>query len=347
MVKQADIAKKLNISRTTVARALAGRNVSPKTRQQVLRLAKEMGYVHNSAASSLPAQGRKLVCAFLIATIDEGYSSEMEAGIREVNRIWNGYNFEVRVFFTDICRKGDQCTEQMDLFYKVLAQEPADGVIFSALCQDNLKRATEYCGEKDIPLMTLDLIAKDAGLCHIGVDYHTMGVQSASLLAGMMRREGELLILNYDDGYGLSRVRMEGFSQRMADFVHVRKREVYLPDIGYESYRQILARELKRMKPNAIYAPYKMDHVVRALDEFGWPHDCVMISNGINDNIERYLFDDRIVSIVSARPYYCGAIAANNFFRYFFRPMEMQRGEILIPCDIYMKENYTGFRNVF
>ena len=49
-----DIAQKLNISRSTVSKALSGRSdVSKKTREKVLILAKELNYVPNLTAVNL------------------------------------------------------------------------------------------------------------------------------------------------------------------------------------------------------------------------------------------------------------------------------------------------------
>lgn len=347
MVTQGDIAAKLNISRTTVARAFSGQNVSLKTRQQVLALAKEMGYVHNSAASSLPARGQKQVYAFIISTIDEGYSSQMEAGIQEITKMWNGYNFTVHIMRTDIKQTGDQCAAQLALFYDTIRNNEVDGVILSALNSRNLEAVTEYCQKHSIPLMTLDLIEKGSGLCHIGVNYSELGAQSASLLANLLSREGKILVLNYDDGYGLSRTRMEGFYDKLAQFSRISWKEVAVTDIRYSTYLDALREYLATYDPDAIYAPYKMDHVVGAVREVGISKEYRMISNGINQDVEAYLRDDKITAIVSARPYYIGAVAANNFFRYFFRQMEVQENEIKVASAIYMKENYPGVHEIF
>jgi DNA-binding LacI/PurR family transcriptional regulator len=52
-----DVAKQLNLSITTVSRALDGySDVAEETRQQVIRVAREMGYVPNRAARQLRRQ---------------------------------------------------------------------------------------------------------------------------------------------------------------------------------------------------------------------------------------------------------------------------------------------------
>ena len=110
-VRQADIAQTLNISRTTVARAFSGKNISPKTKKLVLSTAKKMGYVPNLAAEMLAKKGMKTVYAFIIGTIDEGYAKQMLEGIQEISQLWNGFNYHIEICVTDIREQGDKRQE--------------------------------------------------------------------------------------------------------------------------------------------------------------------------------------------------------------------------------------------
>lgn len=345
MVKQGDIARRLNISRTTVARAFSGKNVKRETQERVFDMAKRLGYVHNSAATSLALKSSKRVIAFIIKTIDEGYSNQMEEGIRDVLHLWNGYNFEIEVQLTDINGRGDKCREQMDLFHDAM-KRGCDGVIFSALSDANSAEATSYCRKHDIPLMTLDLLHRRSALCHIGPSYYDFGGQSAAYLAGLVRKRGRILTLSYDDGYQLSATRMRGFFDKLREYPAIECRNVDVRSITEAAYRKALAEHLPGFAPDAVYAPYKMDNVAHALLDL-WPdRDVVMISNGINRKIEDYLFGGVISGIVSVRPYQLGAVAANNFFKYFYRATEMLHGDVDVGCDIYIKENYQKVRRI-
>ncbi len=80
-----EIAKELNLSVTTVSRALAGYpDVAEKTRQRVIRKAHEMGYVPNVAAQHLQRQKANAI-GFIIPTSGPRFSdpffSELIAGI--------------------------------------------------------------------------------------------------------------------------------------------------------------------------------------------------------------------------------------------------------------------------
>ncbi|WP_313756070.1 LacI family DNA-binding transcriptional regulator [Tissierella sp.] len=347
MVKQQDIADKLNISRATVSRALKGQNVSEKTRQLVLKEAEKMGYVANSAATVLALKNTKKVYAFIIATVDEGYGQQTYEGIKEASNIWQGYNLEIEVIFTDINIDKNQCKTQIEQFYEVIETNSADGIIFSALSKENMEIVTMECKKRNIPLMTLDMIYKNSELFHVGPDYYNLGTYSAAYIANLMMKKGKILILSYDEGYELSKERMRGFHEKLKEYPLIQEYDVELDTMSRESYFEALNKYFYKYNPIAIYAPYHADYIGEFLNRKGLKDKVILITNGINKEIENYLFDGTIDGIVSARPYFLGAVVANNFHKYFYRPREIFKGEIDVACDIYIKENYIRYDKIF
>lgn len=347
MVTQLDIAKRLNLSRATVSRALKGENVSDKTKQMVLEEAERMGYMPNEAATVLALKNSKFVYAFIIATVDEGYGEDTYEGIKAAVNMWRGYNLKVEIIFTDINIQGDQCQEQLNQFYEVIENNQVDGIIFSALSKENMDIVSEKCKERKIPLMTLDMIHKDSSLCHVGPDYFNLGTYSAAYIASLMRKQGKILILYYDEGYELSKERMNGFYHKLEAYPLIQERVVVLDNMSTSSYRSTLEKHFYEYEPIAIYAPYHADYVGDFLKDHGLEYQVNLISNGINEKIEEYLFDGTIDGIVSAKPYFLGAVVTNNFFKYFYRYKELLRKDIDVACDIYIKENYKRFDKIF
>lgn len=345
-IRQSDIADKLHISRTTVARALAGRNVSEETRESVLKAAKEMGYVPNIAAGVLAQKKSKLVHCFIIGTIDKGYSKMMIKGISDTVKNWSDYSYRIHIVVTDINSPEDKCKEQLKQFHETVSDEKPDGIIFSALCKKNLDEVSCYCEKNKIPLMTLDAIYKNENLCHIGSDYYHFGETSAAYLIGLMKKSGRLLTLSCDEGYNLSTLRMEGFLNRIKKCKEIECRNIKADNISYDTYKKIIRQQVDDFMPDAIYAPYKMDYVVQIIQEFYPEKEFIMISNGINKKIENYLHQGIISGIVSNRPYSLGTYAANNFFNYFYRPMELKKQVIDVGFDIYIKENYSNNKEI-
>ncbi len=79
-----DIAKKLGKSHSTVSRALHGHpGISPSTTKQVRKLAREMGYVPNSAARDLKNK-RSRAIGLVIQHLDNPYIEPMVKGIEDI-----------------------------------------------------------------------------------------------------------------------------------------------------------------------------------------------------------------------------------------------------------------------
>jgi len=89
-----DLARKLNISPSTVSRALAGKpGVSAELRQKVQNLAKEMDYVPNVAAKSLKTKKTKTI-GLIISDIRNPFFLDVMRGVESV-LFPRGYKFIV------------------------------------------------------------------------------------------------------------------------------------------------------------------------------------------------------------------------------------------------------------
>src|SRR5688572_5948405 len=93
-----DVAKKLNLSITTVSRALDGySDVAPQTRELVTKTASKMGYFPNRAARQLRRQKADTI-GFVIPSIskrfDEPFFPEFISGLGEES---SGQNFDLLV----------------------------------------------------------------------------------------------------------------------------------------------------------------------------------------------------------------------------------------------------------
>ncbi|BCD90527.1 hypothetical protein fh0823_06660 [Francisella halioticida] len=100
---QKDIAKKLNISRTTVSRALMDNgSIKPETKQKVLSLAKDLSYSKNLMGSSLATKNSKKIYAFIIKSINKNYCLDIKAGLLRASKEFEDYNAIINVIETDI-----------------------------------------------------------------------------------------------------------------------------------------------------------------------------------------------------------------------------------------------------
>lgn len=346
MVTQEDIAKKLNISRTTVARAFAGKKVKEETRQKVLEEARKMGYEKNFVAARLASSKKISIYAFMMATIDEGYYQEIVNGMTDSLKTWGDYNFAIHIITTDLRGKNPD-DEQMEQFFKAIHTDQVDGVILSAITQTNLNWVSRICEEKNIPLMSLDCLFINDKFCHVGSDYFVVGTYSAAMIANLMGGKGNLLTLSYDEGFDMAPQRMKGFFHKMKEFEEIQVQNIDLKEMSLDCYMQTLEEACQESFPKAIYAPYHVEYIAEFLKKHQMQHKVITISNGVNSTVEEHLMSGAINAIVSVRPYIIGSIACNNFFRYFFRPDEVEYGIIDPTCIIYLKETYVKHDRFF
>jgi DNA-binding LacI/PurR family transcriptional regulator len=86
-----DIAKKLNVSHSTVSRALNGSSlISQSTTERIRQIAAEMGYFHSAAARSLKTN-RTQALGVIVSNVDDPFFGEILQGIEEVAQN-NGYS---------------------------------------------------------------------------------------------------------------------------------------------------------------------------------------------------------------------------------------------------------------
>ena len=103
MVTQKEIAEKLGISRTTVARAINGSPlIKEETKKKILELVKETNYEKNYVGSSLAGKKTKKVCALVVESKNEFYTSEIKRGINLAIKEYKAYNYKIEIKTTDI-----------------------------------------------------------------------------------------------------------------------------------------------------------------------------------------------------------------------------------------------------
>ncbi|MHB1376840.1 MAG: LacI family DNA-binding transcriptional regulator [Candidatus Humimicrobiaceae bacterium] len=120
VIRIKDIAEKLNISESTVSRALANHpRISAKTKAQVLGIAKKFNYRPNLIAKSLKIRSTKTV-GLIIDDITNPFYPEIVKGCEEVANK-NGLNI--------ILCNSDYNQEKEDKYINILLSKRVDGVL--------------------------------------------------------------------------------------------------------------------------------------------------------------------------------------------------------------------------
>lgn len=144
-----DIAKELNISKSTVSRALANdKNVSKETKEKVLSLARQMGYKRNEMAVNL----RKMYTQTIGIIVPEMVTPFFLHVIITIQKVLNDNGF--KVIITQSHEDAD--SELYNL--KLLESYRVDGIIMSICDKD--KNLKEYIRlkESNIPIVFFDRV---------------------------------------------------------------------------------------------------------------------------------------------------------------------------------------------
>ena len=168
-----DVAKKLNLSITTISRALDGyEDVSDQTRQRVIKTAGEMGYAPNRAARQLRRQKTETI-GFIIPSIakrfNEPFFMEFISGLgEELSR--NNYDLLVSNATTD--------DGERKLYDRWTNSRKVDGFILNRMRKHDWR--VNYLSRLGIPFVGL-------GKSHDGIDYPCVRIDGADVYLALMQ----------------------------------------------------------------------------------------------------------------------------------------------------------------
>jgi LacI family transcriptional regulator len=160
-----DVAKRLNLSITTVSRALDGYNdVAEQTRQLVVETAREMDYVPNRAARQLRLQKAESI-GFIIPSIskrfEEAFVTEFIAGLGE-ELSTRDFDLLVSNAITD---EGER-----NLYHRWVNSHKVDGFILNRVHRHDWR--VNYLSQEGIPFVAL-------GKSHDGLKYPCIRIEGA------------------------------------------------------------------------------------------------------------------------------------------------------------------------
>jgi LacI family transcriptional regulator len=160
-----DVAKRLNISITTVSRALDDYDdVAPKTRQRVIQTAQKMGYSPNRAARQLRRQKAETI-GFILPTsakrFDEPFFTEFISGLGEA---LSEQNFDLLV------ANAKTVEMELDLYQRWLQSHKVDGVVLNRIQQKDWR--VQYLASVKFPFTAL-------GRSQDGMDYPCVRVDGS------------------------------------------------------------------------------------------------------------------------------------------------------------------------
>lgn len=201
------------VSVGTVDRVIHSRGeVNKSTRENVLRIIKEIGYRPNLLARSLALKKSHRIIALLPKGKEAGnpYWELPKTGIFKAANELDDYNIEVVLKHFD--------TDSRDSFvrqYKRILSDKPHGVIFSPVFTKEALTFSKACNTEDIPFVLIDSNLEEANaIGYFGQNTIQSGYLAAKLMSYGLSENSTILIVNLTNDQSVTthlRKRKEGF----------------------------------------------------------------------------------------------------------------------------------------
>lgn len=201
-----DLARELGVAVSTVSRALNDHpNISKDTKDQVLKLAKEMNYKPNKIALGLKNQSTKTI-GVIIPEIVHYFFSSVIAGIEEI-----AYEHEYTVMF---CQSNELVEKEAKDILALLSHR-VDGLLISQSKGTINTSHFEEVLSRNIPLVFFDRAPSNVNATKVVVDDLVASYEAVIHLVD--QKCTQIVHLASELNLGISRKRMEGYLKAIQD----------------------------------------------------------------------------------------------------------------------------------
>lgn len=333
-VKQADIAKKLGISRTTVARALNGSgSINESRKEEILKLADEMGYTKNTVGSVLATKKQKVIYIFVVKSINRYYLEEIYKGLKKIELEFNYLKFNFKYVETSISNPEEQAEKLND----IIENEEVDGVIITPLIKKDIKKVIMKYDKKISFLMLDSYLCKD--IAYVGSNYFGNAKLAANLIDKVLRKNEKVLLFDALDDNISSKEYYRGFKE------YIKNTDKNVIELG--TITKDGSNIFEHIKPYvnseeiiAIYAPRYADVLIDVIASHGLDFNKIkIITQSKGSAMEKYLKENAVIAIIEERidevSYRAGKYMIENIYnnKEISNIKEYIQPEIIIAID--------------
>ncbi|MGG7142141.1 substrate-binding domain-containing protein [Clostridium nigeriense] len=331
MIRQSDIAKMLNISRTTVARALNGKgSINPDTKEKILTLCEELGYAKNPISTSLALKKSKSIYAFIVKTKKEVYSNSIKEGFEKAQNEFKFYKYKINIIETDI----DEPKEQVKILKNILKSEQVDGVIIIPLLKDEIIKIKKE-NDKTV-FMALDM-PLDKNTYSVYSNYFKAGRITANILLNALNKGDKILLIDTEDDRISSKLVFEGFYSKVMES---KKCEIVGP-IFQSNLKSNIDNILENNLTKDISALYSsrflVDIVERAISIGN--ENLKIVDNGFSNATKQLIKNEKVIATVAQKHSELGYLVAKYMFEYLYKDVKPKKNNNEYENVILFKEN--------
>ncbi|MEM6803325.1 MAG: LacI family DNA-binding transcriptional regulator, partial [Bacteroidota bacterium] len=234
-----DIAKALNTNISTVSRALNDSPlISPKTKKEVLEMAKKLSYSPNSIARQL-REGKSKTIGLLVPRINREFFSNIIHGVQ---------TYANQAGYRVLLMQSNESNEEEKAALDVLVSQNVAGIIMSRALDSQDAALAKLLQKQEIPLVMMDRVIRKEGISAVVNDNE----QGAFMAVEHLIQEGYRKILHFggDLDMHIYQERFEGYKKALQKAgIPFDESRVFIPVLtrqqGEDKMREILEAELE------------------------------------------------------------------------------------------------------
>lgn len=339
-----DISARLNVSATSVHRALSGKEgVGEQLRRQILETAKEMGYEINYAASSIKRATRHVAA---VLPDDEGlYFEYIWKGFRAMAKEVKGLNIEIEEF---VCRNEQNQYELLKQIADAGSEKYAGVVTFSYTRSPKvLLQLQRLVAQKVVTIVIDDELKEPEGLYCIPSNEKVLGQVVGELINLITFGTGTVLV---SEGRSDSKIHINKI-QSLVDYLQEKESGLSVEIVRGcsmhheedEAVCQAVKDALKRYPDVVVcYAltSYDNELMVKAVKEMGLLNQISIIGTDLNESTANMLRAGELKAIINQGAYMKGYSGLSILVDAIIKHMEPPR-RVDCPIDIVLQGNLS------
>lgn len=328
MITQDEIARKLGVSRATVARALNGsENIKKETKEKILEYIKEIGYEKNALGFSLAIKNEKKIVVFLVESINKSYSDEIERGIKAYYKEIKHYKVNLEIKKVKISE-----VEKQILELKKVLKGNVDGVIIVPL--DPLKAEEELLKKEKLKIVTIGNKIKKADY-FIDSRYKESGRIVGNIFEKMISKDKKILIIDGGDDHISSKVYLNGVIEKLDEKEREYVGPIFVDNLleNFKLIEEYLIDEIEGLYFNR-YVP----EILNKIDSKKLK-DKKVVCNGYSLKIKNLIEKEKIVAAVAEDFYNQGYKSMKKMFELLYKNIVKEEKKYDTRIEIFFKEN--------
>ena len=331
MITQKELATRLGLSRTTIARAINNSsNIKPETKEKILKLVKELGYEKNYVGSLL-ASKKNIVYSFIVESKNSYYTEQIKLGIKGAKKEYKHYNLEIIEIVTDINKPMEQVLELQKLLN---SDKQIDGIIIIPLDKVKIMDLINPYLEK-IKFISLSVFLSKK-IAYVGTDYEKCGRLAAEFLGKTLNADDKVLVIDNGDDNISSKYYLNGFLDRAnKDKINI---VGPIKKNGVEDSLIYLEDTFKEKNIKSIFINrYAQDILLELPDNILKKQK--NITTGIGNRIRKLIIEKKILATVADDVYNTGYKVCQLMVDMLYKEIGKKVKNIILEPQILLIEN--------